>query len=97
MKENLERNFEWFLKYYDEIYSLYGECYVVIQDNKIIKTFLNELEGYHWIEDNNLLGKANLQYCNGDESGYTITDYTIIMDNEDDAINNPVKFVVNHA
>ena len=79
----MEGNFEWFIDHYDEIYNLCGECYVVIKDKKIIKIFDNDPEGYHWVCDNGLLGKVNLQYCNGDESGYTtycFNDYSMMCD-----------------
>lgn len=68
----MEENFKWFVENYDDIYRLCGKCHVVIQDKKIIKIFTSEFEGYRWIKDNSLLGKVNLQYCNGDESGYTV-------------------------
>lgn len=68
----MEGNFEWFLEHYNEIYSLCGTCNVVIKDKKIIKIFGDEIQAYHWVKDNNLLGKVNIQYCNGDKSGYTV-------------------------
>lgn len=68
----MEGNFEWFLEHYNEIYALCGECHVVIKDKKLIKLFSSESEAYHWVDENNLLGKCNIQYCNGDESGYTV-------------------------
>ncbi len=67
----MEGNFEWFLEHYDEIYSLCGTCNVVIKDKRIIKIFSDSSDAYYWVRDNNLLGKVNIQYCNGDESGYT--------------------------
>lgn len=72
----MKGNFEWFLEHYNEIYSLYGECHVIIKDKRIIKLFDNEIEAYHWLVDNKLLGKATIQYCNGDESGYTAHIFT---------------------
>lgn len=67
----MQENFKWFVENYDNIYQLCGECHVVIRDKRIIKIFETEIEGYHWIRTNDLLGKVSLQYCNGDESGYT--------------------------
>ena len=71
----MEENFEWFLEHYNEIFQLCGECYVVINNKRVIKIFDTYAEAYHWTDDNNLLGKANVQYCNGDESGYTVYIY----------------------
>ena len=75
----MEGNFEWFLEHYDEIYSLCGECYVVIYKQKIIKIFSSMDTAYEWVKNNNLLGECNIQYCNGDESGYTCFNYTILI------------------
>lgn len=74
----MEGNFEWFLDNYKQIYSLCGECHVVIRDKRIIKLFDSEKEAIQWIESNGLLGKATTQYCNGNEDGYMCYDYTII-------------------
>lgn len=71
MEENMERNFKWFLKHYDEIYDICGECYVIIKDQKIIKIFFNYKQACEFYDNNNLKGFANFQYCNGNESGYT--------------------------
>lgn len=69
--DEMHVNFQWFLDHYMEIYSLCGECYVIIKEQRIIRIFSNEKEAYDWIVDNSLLGKCNIQYCNGKESGYT--------------------------
>lgn len=68
----MQENFEWFVENYDDIYRLCGECHVVIQDKKIIKIFSSEIEGDKWLEKNDLVEKVNFQYCNGEESGYTM-------------------------
>lgn len=67
----MKGNFEWFVEHYDEIYSLCDECHVVIKDKKLIRVFQSKQEAYEWYKANDLFGKANLQHCNGDESGYT--------------------------
>ena len=48
----MEENFRWFIQHYDEIYSLCGECYVVIKDTKIIKIFDSDNEACDWLKDN---------------------------------------------
>ena len=68
----MEGNFEWFLEHYDEIYALCGECHVVIKNKMIIRVFQAKDEAYSWYKSNDLFGKANLQYCNGDQSGYMV-------------------------
>lgn len=67
----MEGNFEWFLEHYNEIYTLCGECHVVIKNKRIIKIFEDHFAASRWVNENGLLGKVNVQYCNGDESAYT--------------------------
>lgn len=68
----MEEDFEWFLEHYNEIYQLCDECYVVINEKKIIAIFLDSYaEAYQWVKERGLLGKCNIQYCSGDEDGYT--------------------------
>lgn len=74
----MEGNFEWFLEHYNDIYVLLGECYIVIEKQKIIKVFSTETEAYRWVENHGMLGKCNIQYCNGNESAYTTYDFTIL-------------------
>lgn len=74
----MEGNFQWFLDNYYQIYSLCGECYVAIKDKKIIQIFVDEHEACNWIIGNNLLGQVSIQYCNGDESGYSSLNFTQI-------------------
>lgn len=67
----MKENFEWFVEHYNEIFQLCGECYVVIYEKKIIGVFESHTYAYHWVIERDLLSYANIQYCNGDESGYT--------------------------
>lgn len=67
----MKENFEWFLEHYNEIFQLCGECYVVILGKKIVGIFVSYAEAYHWANNKGMLGKCNIQHCNGDKSGYT--------------------------
>lgn len=73
-KENsvLRSNFEWFLDHYQEIFALCGVCYVVIVD-KQIKHICHSVTGaLRFVTKNGYkAGQYNIQFCNGDESGYT--------------------------
>lgn len=68
----MKGNFDWFLEHYDEIYELCGICHVVIKDKKIIGVFVTDRAAYDWVRDTGLLGKCSVQYCNGEESAYTL-------------------------
>ena len=67
----MKENFEWFLEHYDEIFQLCGECHVVIYEKQLVGIFGSNIQAYSWVKEQGLLGKCNIQYCNGDESGYT--------------------------
>lgn len=67
----MKENFEWFVEHYDEIFQLCGECHVVIYEKRIIGVFGSLDKAYNWVNEQDLLGKCNIQYCNGNEDGYT--------------------------
>ena len=73
MEDAQNRNFEWFLQHYMEIYLLHGNCYVVIYEQRIVyvtKSFSNAVK---YANEHYEPGTFNVQHCNGDESGYTVT------------------------
>lgn len=67
----MHENFRWFLEHYDELYQRYGECYIVIKDCKVIGTYSDIGEAVRTTDLTEKPGTYNVQYCNGDESGYT--------------------------
>ena len=89
----MEGNFEWFKEHYDQIYELCGECYVVIKNKQIIQIFHLFKNAYKWVEENKLLGKVNIQYCNGNETGYASYNYTILPFDEKDEDYSELKIV----
>lgn len=64
-------NFQWFLEHYDEIYRRHGECHVAIKDRAIIGVYHSSVEAYQKTCETEVPGSFSIQYCNGDESGYT--------------------------
>ena len=64
-------NFEWFIEHYNEIFELCGECYVVIYEKKLVGVFHSFNAAHTWVNKHNLLGRCNIQYCNGKKTGYT--------------------------
>lgn len=69
--ENQDRDFKWFLDNYDDIFREYGNCYVAIKDKKVLGTYGSTAEAVKETSKNEPLGSFIVQYCNGDESGYT--------------------------
>lgn len=67
----MRENFDWFLNNYNTIFELCGECYVVIFKKQLVGVFDTITKAHSFLCENNLLGEANIQYCNGQVDGYT--------------------------
>lgn len=65
------KNFQWFLENYDELYKQYGVSYLVIKDKAIIGVYSSYGEALRETCKTEELGTFNVQFCNGDESAYT--------------------------
>ena len=63
--------FKWFLDNYDRIYREYGKCYVAIKNKKILGIYNSAAEGIRETKKSEEIGSFIVQYCNGEESGYT--------------------------
>ncbi len=64
-------DFTWFVKHYDEFYKQYGVSHIAIRHQEILGVFDTDTEGIDSLAEIYPLGTYSLQYCNGDESGYT--------------------------
>lgn len=71
MASEQEKNFEYFLKHYDDIFKQYGCCFVVLKNQSVLATYESFSEAYHKALETEELGSFSIQECNGDESGYT--------------------------
>lgn len=66
----LSTEFNWFVDHRAELLAQYLDKHVVIKDQQVIASFDTEPEGYSYIVNNGLLGKALLQVCSTDEASY---------------------------
>lgn len=64
-------DFNWFVENYNDIFVKYGRCYVVIKNQQILGVYASALEGIRDTQQKEPLGSFSVQFCNGDESGYT--------------------------
>ena len=71
MLETQAQDFQWFKEHYKEISQKYGNCYVVIKEQKILGTYPTYADGVRETEKTEELGTFIVQQCNGDETGYT--------------------------
>ena len=69
--QDRKNDFLFFLNHYDELYKEYGRKYFVIRCNKILGVYDDNHEAIEQTRKSYPLGTFIVQYCNGDESGYT--------------------------
>jgi len=66
-----DRDFKWFLENYDDLFKLYGRCFLAIKNEKVLGSF----ESFKTAVDSTMLseeiGTFIVQECNGEESAYT--------------------------
>lgn len=66
-----EKDYQWFLSHYDDIFSKYGESYLAIKNESILGSYSSYAEGVNETMKHHPLGSFIVQFCNGRESGYT--------------------------
>ena len=66
-----DKDYEWFLANYDQLFREFGESYLAIKDSHVLGKYSSYAEAVHETEKKESLGSFIVQYCNGDESGYT--------------------------
>ena len=66
-----DKDFEWFVQNYKDIYEKYGDTYVAIKNQNILGSYPTYAEGVRETSKTEPLGGFIVQYCNGDVSGYT--------------------------
>lgn len=71
-KTERHEDFQWFKEKYSNIYKEYGECYVGIRNKEILGVYKEFNEGLDNLKYKYGLGNFSIQYCNGNESGYTV-------------------------
>lgn len=64
-------DFEWFKANYDELFSKYGIAYLAIKDKTVIGVYKDAGSAVRETSETEPIGSFIVQYCNGDESGYT--------------------------
>lgn len=64
-------DYQWFLDNYDELYQKYGESYIAIKNQHVLGVYPSFAQGVFETDKTEAPGTYIVQYCNGDESGYT--------------------------
>ena len=68
-----DRDFDWFLQNYDELYKQYGKSYLVIKDQNVIGSFQTYADGVRGASLIAAPGSFIVQHCDGTPDAYTIT------------------------
>ena len=66
-----EADYKWFLEHYEQLFKEYGTSYLAIKEGKVLGVYTSYAEALHETEKNEPIGSFIVQYCNGNESGYT--------------------------
>jgi hypothetical protein len=66
-----ENDYRWFLENYRKLFEAYGTSYLAIKDQKVIGVYSSYAEAVHETEKAEPIGSFIIQYCNGNETGYT--------------------------
>ncbi len=69
--EERKRDFDYFVKHYQELYDKYGHKFIAIRNSEVLGVFDSESEAIAKISNEYPLGTFIVQECNGNESGYT--------------------------
>lgn len=68
---NRKSDFQWFLNNYNDLYQKYGVSYLAIQNKNILGVYHEFGEAVNKTTETTALGTFIVQFCNGNESGYT--------------------------
>lgn len=66
-----DEDFKWFVENYNDLFNKYGVSYLVISDKKVINSYNEFKHAVDAAKSSLPVGKFIVQFCNGDESGYT--------------------------
>jgi hypothetical protein len=66
-----ETDYKWFLENYKMLYEQYGVSYLAIKNKTVLGSYSSYAEALHETEKSEPIGSFIIQYCNGNETGYT--------------------------
>ena len=66
-----ETDYKWFLENYRQLFEKYGISYLAIKEKKVLGVYSSYAEALHETEKKEPIGSFIVQFCNGNETGYT--------------------------
>lgn len=76
---NRKRDFDFFIKNYNELYKKYGHKFLAIKDSKILGAYESVPEAIKILSDSYEIGTYIIQECTGDDSAYRTTIMRLII------------------
>ena len=70
-----DKDFDWFLNNYDELYNTYGKSFLAIKNRSVLGSYKSFKEALDITSETEEIGTFIIQECNGDESGYSVYIY----------------------
>lgn len=67
----MKDDFVWFIDNYLDLHKKYGTCYLAIKNKKILGVYQSYATAVNETSKSEDIGTFIVQYCNGEESGYT--------------------------
>jgi hypothetical protein len=67
-----DRDFEWFLENYNDLYDKYGRSFLAIKNEKVLGVYSSFNEAVDATLLSEEIGTFIVQECNGNESAYTV-------------------------
>ena len=64
-------DFAWFVENYNSLYAKYGVCYLAISNRAVLGSYRTAGDAIRGASKIVPPGEFIVQFCNGDESGYT--------------------------
>ena len=69
--EERDRDFDYFLDHYSELFAEYGKCFIAIRNMQVIGAFSTIREAINALAPEHPIGSYILQECDGTENAYT--------------------------
>lgn len=71
LNEQIDIDFQWFIDHNVELHNTYGDCYLLIQNCKVLDVYYNAEDALNDQRKRGIVEKSIVQDCDGTENCYT--------------------------
>lgn len=75
LDKQMDIDFFWFIDHNVELHDKYGDCYLLIQNCKVLGVYYNAGDALKDQRERGIVEKSIVQDCDGTEKCYTAIDY----------------------